>query len=113
MKNERTFDHLKRLTKAEVIEFLKQEYFLRAPLKVDVDRFKEVKQREEYETLRKAHQTIDMRPVAKKHDELAALFRASSSDIERLGLLKQMDVLAKRIKAHHEEWERIDKICPF
>lgn len=107
-----SWDHIKCLTKDEIIQFLKKEIFLHAPSKRDVCFF-------QYDTTaRKLIDEMDnyintdsvkKSALAKKIDELAHEYNASTNFDTKLNILNKREKLYKKLSELHEKWNLIMK----
>ena len=116
---EKSFDHLKILTKQQIIDFLNAEYyFLSAPDERKVKYF--LYSVSMKENLRKADENLEDKSssiAAKKADELAVKINAEKDTNKKLKLLiereKHVDVVRENIKLAKEldkEYEKIQKL---
>lgn len=111
MKENESFDHLKALTKDQIIMFLKKEYFLRAPDKKTVDWFLwELKSSENQKKMEEHTANSGWTlGVAKEIDGLAIKFNEEPDTEKRLFLLRKRQKLMERIKKNHDEYDKIDQ----
>ena len=115
---EKSFDHLKILTKQQIIDFLRQSCFSREPDERPVKWFLyEIKIAE---NLKKSDDHNNEKTGAfhaKKADELGALFNAETDRKKALKILKEREkhtdalmVYIKKGQQLYKEWGRIQKL---
>lgn len=102
---ERSWDHLKKLTKDQIIQFLKEKFFLTAPKNNDIIFFMWNIEASKLEKLREDH--LSNSPDMKPRDELAKRFNASTDADERHVLLKKIVACDKKWENHNKEWDAI------
>jgi len=118
MSENKSFDHFNMLTKKQIIEYLKKEYFFHAPDESQVKFFLYSTLMSEY--LKRQDERIKDKSssvAAKKADELAVLANAETDIGKKLKILKErqkhVDVLMHWVgvdKKDQQEYKRIQKL---
>ena len=118
MSEDKSFDHFKILTKQQIIDYLKAEYFFHAPDKSKIKFFLYNAMMKEY--LIKTNENLNDKSssiAAKKADEIAVKINAETDIDKKLSLLKErekhVDVVRKNMKIRENldaEYKKIQKL---
>ena len=100
---EKSWDHLKKLTKDQIIQFLKEKFFLTAPDKNDILFFMWDAESEKLNKLMRDH--VENHPDLGIRSSLAKRFNSSTDEDERMGLIKRIVACDKEWEKRNEHWE--------
>lgn len=114
MSNNGSWEHLKILTKSEIIEFLKRENYYDQPKKGTVKFFKWNTEAMRLQKQMDDHiENKEINVWCKERDSLAKKFNSRtdiSIDIpEKIRLADKINDYDKKIRKHHDNWDLINK----
>ena len=110
--NDKSWDHLKMLTKEQIVVFLKRRYFFNAPRKYDVAFYKwdivsqklQIEMGEHLNSNRKKNDEY-----ARQADLFAVEINEETDIRKKIRLLEKRGVLIKKIQDSHKQWEIINQ----
>lgn len=105
-----SWDHLKILTKDEIIAFLKKGWFLRAPSKYNVVFFKwDITEKKLQKEMDEHLSNSKSSEYAEEIDRLGKEYNASKNNSVKQSIINKRLLLFKKIQSETDEWNRINK----
>jgi hypothetical protein len=109
-KENQSWDYLNILTKSEIIDFLKREYFFNSPTKIKVGFYKWERRVHELQIEMDEHLADDTNHIlAKEIDRLAVLFNDEKDSVKKWDLFEKRSKLIEKFKKHEEKYQAIYK----